>query len=109
MDAHWQLGTHTTEPRTGLDLGHPLWVLPALAIRRAAFAWLHRPCGMAASDNCCNLAQPSIIGTGLTVRSSRTRFLVSFKCVAICSIENRKCVLVCRGFSGSVDIRDNLY
>src|SRR3546814_1534392 len=73
MDAHWQLGTHTTEPRTGFDLGHPLWVLPALAIRRAAFDWLHRACGMAASDNCCNLAQLSIIGRGLTVRSTRTR------------------------------------
>src|SRR3546814_1553411 len=86
MDAHWQLGTHTTEPRTGFDLGHPLWVLPALAIRRAAFDWLHRACGMAASDNCCNLAQLSIIGRGLTVRSTRTRFVVSFKCVAICYI-----------------------
>src|SRR3546814_2081378 len=41
---------------------------------------------MAASDNCCNLAQLSIIGRGLTVRSTRTRFVVSFKCVATCYI-----------------------
>src|SRR3546814_16153849 len=41
---------------------------------------------MAASDNCCNLAQLSIIGRGLTVRSTRTCFVVSFKCVAICYI-----------------------
>src|SRR3546814_20147675 len=86
MDAHWQLGTHTTEPRTGFDLGHPLWVLPALAIRRAAFDWLHRACGMAASDNCCTLAQLSIIRRDLTFRSTPTRSVVSFICVSICYI-----------------------